>query len=473
LRQPGDRWIESDDAGLWEVWEDGDGTRSIWIGPSRHKQVEEIASTDDPKTAHLTRMAHAEPPWPAPLGGAAYHGIVGEIVRSIEPHTEADPAALLVQLVVACGSAMGRNAHHVVEADRHYSNLYVALVGQTARGRKGTSWGHVRRIVEAATASQLSPESEWNRRVLSGLVSGEGLIFHVRDPVERTGKDGDPEVVDAGEADKRLCVVEPELARVLAATARDGNTLSAVIRDAWDRGDLAVLARGREARNRATGAHVSIIGHITRDELRRTLTATESANGFANRIVWICVRRARLLAEGGSWRVADHSDLVQRLGDAIARGAGVGELRRSRAARELWISVYPDLSREIPGLLGAVTARAEAIVMRLALVYAVASRAKAIGAAHLRAGLEIWRYSMDSARYIFGEALGDPTADALLGALRRAPDGLTRTDLSGVLGRHASTAEIERALSVLAAAGYVSRETVATRGRPVERWRAS
>jgi len=51
---------------------------------------------------------------------------------------------------------------------------------------------------------------------------------------------------------------------------------------------------------RATGAHISSIGHITADELRRYLTATESANGFGNRQLWICTKRSKLLPEGGT-----------------------------------------------------------------------------------------------------------------------------------------------------------------------------
>lgn len=41
------------------------------------------------------------PLWPEPLGEAAYHGPVGDLVQAIEPHSEADPAALLVQALVA------------------------------------------------------------------------------------------------------------------------------------------------------------------------------------------------------------------------------------------------------------------------------------------------------------------------------------------------------------------------------------
>ena len=86
-------------------------------------------------------------PWPEPLAAEAYHGIVGEIVRRIEPETEADPAALLFQLLAAAGNVIGSEAYARVEATRHPPRLWVTLVGRTSKGRKGTSWEHIRALM--------------------------------------------------------------------------------------------------------------------------------------------------------------------------------------------------------------------------------------------------------------------------------------------------------------------------------------
>jgi len=51
-------------------------------------------------------------PEPAPLGEAAFHGLAGRIVHRIEPHSEADPAAILVQLLIAFGNLVGRLAEN-------------------------------------------------------------------------------------------------------------------------------------------------------------------------------------------------------------------------------------------------------------------------------------------------------------------------------------------------------------------------
>jgi hypothetical protein len=65
------------------------------------------------------------------LDPAALHGLAGEFVRLVGPHTEADPVALLTQLLVMFGNATGRGPHARAEADTHHTNLFVTLVGVT------------------------------------------------------------------------------------------------------------------------------------------------------------------------------------------------------------------------------------------------------------------------------------------------------------------------------------------------------
>ena len=136
-------------------------------------------------------------------------------------------------------------------------------------------------------------------------------------------------------------------------------------------------------------------------------------------------------------------------------------------------TIYPELSADRPGMLGAILGRAEAQVLRLALVYALLDRSAFIDVPHLMAALACWQYAEASARFIFGDSLGDPVADEILRALRERPEGMTRTELSHHFGRHLSSEQIGRALSVLARGNFVASTTEKTAGRPVERWRAS
>ena len=104
-------------------------------------------------------------------------------------------------------------------------------------------------------------------------------------------------VDDPGVTDKRLLVIESEFANVLKQIERQGNTLSVVGRQAWDGTTLGIMTKNSPAK--ATDPHISIIGHITTEELKRCLSTTESANGFGNRFLWVAVKRSKLLPEGG------------------------------------------------------------------------------------------------------------------------------------------------------------------------------
>jgi hypothetical protein len=414
----------------------------------------------------------AQPSWPEPLDRQAFYGIAGEIVRAIEPHTEADPAALLIQLLVGFGNLVGRGPYTAVEADRHGVNLFAALVGVSSKGRKGTSWGQIRRVLEGV-------DPKWTReRVQSGLSSGEGLIWSVRDqiekqqPVKERGRVVEYQTVveDPGISDKRLLAMEPELASTLRVMGRDGSTLSPLIRQAWDTGDLRVLTKNSPAVS--TGAHISIVGHITRDELLRHLNSTETANGFANRFLWVCCKRSKQLPEGGNIHGVDFGPFVRRLSHIAETARSAGRLERDDQARQIWHKVYGELSEGKPGLFGSVTGRAEAQVLRLSLAYALLDGASTIRAEHLLAGLAVWEYAESSARYIFGEALGNPVADLILKQLRMDPEGITRTEIRDLFGRHCKGPEIDAALRVLYETGMATNKHEQTSGRPAERWYA-
>lgn len=409
--------------------------------------------------------------WPEPLGEPAYHGLAGEIVRTIQPHTESHPVAILVQLLTAFGNCIGIKPHYRVESTKHRANLFIVLVGNTSKARKGTSWGRVEQLFRLV-------DNRWAEHCTdSGLNSGEGLIWAVRDPVTkgvRKGKGADSyledEVVDAGISDKRRLVIEEELASTLRVMDREGNTLSPLLRKAWDGHRLSSLTKNSPAV--ATGAHISIVGHITVDELRRYLCRTEMGNGFANRFLYLCVRRSNILPDGGN--LADDAlvPFAERLTQVVTAVRTIERVTMDDDAKAIWHAVYPDLSAGLPGLVGATTSRAEAQVIRLALLYALLDESRVIQPAHLRAALAVWEYVEVSARYIFGSAVGDPVADDILRSLRANPDGLSRTNISELFKRHKNRETIGLALDSLAQKKLAKSEQRKTEGRPVEVWRA-
>ena len=409
----------------------------------------------DPATSQPASITLPAPAgWPEPPAPEAFHGLPGAIVEKIAPHTEADPVAILTQLLVGCGALIGRGAHFQVEATVHHPHEFVVLMGDSAKARKGSSFDHVTRLL--AQADPVFPS-----RLTTGLSSGEGLIWAVRDPQGQ----------DPGARDKRLLIAEPEFVSVLKSTTREISTLSPTLRSAWDGRPLALLTRTAPARS--TDAHISIIGHITATELRHHTTRVELANGFLNRFVLVAVRRVRLLPEGGNAYPLKGSGLVRYLASVLKHAQAAGRVTLDPAARELWWHVYPQLTQPGDGLAGVICARAEAHTIRLALIYALLDGQRHIQQQHLQAALALWDYAARSATWALGQATGDPLAEQIHAALLRSPDGLTRTQISDLLHRNLPADQLQQALHALAATGRAQpqKKTLAA-GRPTEVWTA-
>ncbi len=435
------------------------------------KIVQDIGKKQGAKVDVIESEPLPEPPTRPELGDHAYHGLAGEIVEAIEPQTEADPAAILVQLLCSFGNLVGRSAHYIVEGTAHYANLFAVLVGATARGRKGTSEGRVRQLLRFA-------DEDWaTHRIASGLVSGEGIVWAVRDPIVESKpiKDkgkivGYEEIVsDPGIDDKRLLVIESEFASVLRAGRRETSTLSPTLRSAWDSGDLRTLAKNSPARS--TGAHISLVGHVTEEELRRTMPEVEGFSGFANRFLWVAVTRSKLLPDGG--QDLDLTAYADRLRTAAEHAKLVERMYRDDAATKLWRAIYADLAgTTAPGMFGAVTSRAEAQALRLSMIYALLDRSTTITTEHLDAAVAVWRYAEDSAGMIFGRSTGNVLADKILALIRSKP-GVGRRDMHRHLSGNVKAAAIAQALAEIRDAGLARVEKVSTGGRPGEQWFAT
>lgn len=401
----------------------------------------------------LTGVLAAPPGWPDPPDPAVFCGLAGAIVETIAPHTEADPVAVLGQLLVAAGSIIGRGAHFEIEATRHHPNEFVVVVGDSAKARKGSSWDHVARLLAGI-------DTGFATRTHTGLSTGEGLIWAVRDPAG----------ADPGAPDRRLLVVETEFASVLKATNRDINTLSPVLRNAWDGRPLQTLTRTSPAR--ATNPHVAVIGHITATELSAQLNTVEVANGFLNRFILLACRRVRLLPEGGHPDPLAGTGLDRQLTKAIAHAQHAGQVRFDPDARVAWWNTYPQLSQAETGLAGSICARAEAHVIRLALIYALLDCQTAIGNNHLTAALALYDYARRSAHWALGTASGDPLAEQIHAALTASPNGLTRTQIRDLFHRNQPAQAIDTALATLTQAGRARHQRHHTNGRPANIWAA-
>ncbi len=383
---------------------------------------------------------------PPILAEAAFYGLAGEFCRALAPSTEADPTALLAQVLIAFGAACGRGPHLMIDGSRHGVNEFAVIVGQSAKARKGTGW---RRSIETL---RYSDEEFFEDRVMGGLSSGEGLIFQIRDEVEGFNpKKQEHFVADPGISDKRLLLVEEEFSAILKQVEREGNILSQIVRQAWDSRTLSPLTKNN--RIRATNPHISIIGQITEVELRNRLSEVEIANGFGNRFLWFFVRRSKLLPFGAFF---DQSRFFgDRFRQALEFAKTVEGMAMSPAFMKDWEAIYPVLTEAAPGLAGSLTSRQEAHAMRLAMIFALLDQERVIDSRHLRAALAIIDFVSDSVYYIFGEASGDPVQDKIVKALDEGSGRMSLTEIYGLFDRHVPKNKLESALDELVRRGKI------------------
>lgn len=384
--------------------------------------------------------------WPT-LAEQAFYGLLGDIVRAATENSEADPAAVAITTLVHAGAAFGPGVYLKIGDTNHPPRLMAVVVGSSSRARKGTSAGPVRKLFEnAEKRNGLKP-----LQVSDGpLSSGEGIVYAVRDPGEKRNKNG--EIEDEGVADKRLVIYEGEFGGALKAAQRDGNTLSAIVRTAWDHGNIAPLTKSN--RIKASLAHICVLGHITRHELKELLETSDVWNGLVNRFLWICARRQKMVP----FPKPMDSNLVEHLSGRLAQSIGHASklscVSLAPDAIEIWKELYPAVSRDESGVLGVITARAEAQVLRLALVYALLDERDSICPEHLEAALAVWQYCHDSARYIFGDTETNPDSNKILLAL--AEGDKTQTQLNELFNGHLPANRLNTILTDLQAVGRIT-----------------
>lgn len=419
--------------------------------------------------------------FPDPMAEVAFIGPLGDSVHVLEPQVETCREALLLELLVFFGNAVGRTAHMQVARTRHFTNEYVVLVGQSSRARKGTVRDVAADVVKFA-------EPTWAERgVIGGATSGEGIIAAVRDPISKRRRatkqerkdialtheiDGEgylTEEVDPGVGDKRVVFDEAELSSVFKVATREGNTLSERFRRFYDTGSDQIA--NKNSPMRATDAHVSINGHITVEELRARLTELDAANGWGNRFLFCATRRVRRLPRHV---ISDYelATVARPLGDAISWARECEpEMTWAEEAWQRWEVFYNAVSDDVEGIAGALIARAESHVLRLAIMYAVADRSMAIRTDHLEAALSIWDYCSRSVEWVWAGMHGNADADRIFGALLAAGvAGLSRTGIRDLFSRNRSAVQIDLALDLLERRGVAIRRMVATGGRSAEWW---
>ena len=131
--------------------------------------------------------------------------------------------ALLVQLLVGFGNLIGHTAHFRVGGDVHFLNLYTVLIGDTATGGKGMSWGRCRSVLAKA-------DPDWceQNTTPGGIASGEGgRSTPSATPAARTKASRTSDSRHGTRVGRRFITV----------AAKDGSTVGPILRGFWDSGN--------------------------------------------------------------------------------------------------------------------------------------------------------------------------------------------------------------------------------------------
>ena len=408
--------------------------------------------------------------WPK-LDPGAYYGLAGEVVNTLLPCTESDPAALLLQYLTCFGNMVGRQPFIRIANADHYPNIFALIVGRTARSRKGTSAQDIRAVMERA-------DPDWVREnIKSGISSGEGIIEMVRDARYEMDKKTQTLVcVDPGVSDKRLLLDEREFSSALSKMKQETNIVSRVLREAWDCVPPILSTRTKHKPSIATEPLISMAAHITVDELRRKLEKLSLSDGFGNRFLYTCTDRSKLLPFGGNFDPAVLAELGRKTNEAVKTAQTRNAITFAEEAKPVWAALYAAVEGAplTAGLIDHLTARAAPQMLRLSMLYALLDSAPQIAAPHIQAAHALWRYCEASAGYIFSDTSGDHVADTLMHELELArPDGISRRDIiRDVFGGHTRAYEIIQALRKLEAAGKArcQKQQANGPGRPREMW---
>lgn len=387
-----------------------------------------------------------------------FYGPAGEIIKLANEYNEAHPAGMLLDFLATVGIIFGRNAYFNISQTRHYTNEYIARVGDSSTSRKGSGRDTINELCEILDLS-------FSSRILSGFGSPEAIISSVRDEFEqqRLDKKKNSFITTKvpGVKDKRLMIREAELASIFVLASKPDSRADVILRDGWDSKPLRNVVKGNTdgINNSAVCLEpmIGISGDTTRHELVAKMPRGADENGFGNRFLYCYVYRTKLCPLGGPQIDWLQSDAVMQLFDAISLARTRRYIPLTAAAEKAWARMYLKMeSNPLPGMAGKMTSRGPAHVRRLALIYALLDKCDTVEPRHLYAAKKLWDYCAESALFIFNNYTKDQL-EILDFIERKRTTNLTeiREELHQ---RHKLAAWITEQVNHLIRGGYVKKD---------------
>ena len=385
-----------------------------------------------------------------------FYGLAGEVGKTAATHTEVNPVAATGSFLSYLSAQIGRDAYLSVGNTFHHANVFTCHVGRSGRGRKGDAVSLTHRIRSRVEEVHSLIPGQYHG---GGLSTREGLALLIHDGYTQ-GKTEVPAIDD-----KRLWIVENEFANVLHQGKRDGNTLSAALRDTWD--GMSIKPAIKSARIWATDPHIALHVAVTPGELRELMTTRELSNGFANRFLMLWAERSCIEPFPQPASRETVNDLAGRTADIVQFAKGrypsTKDSRRmtlSESAMDAWAKAYRELARdEATDTLTGLVERSAPYALRLSMLFALTDKCLTIELHHLEAALAWVQYSRQSVRFIFTSAMeleknqaDQENAEKILNHLRLRPEGVTRKQINvDCFDRHESATKIDAAIGMLLA----------------------
>lgn len=430
-------------------------------------RINEAAARFDAAHSEDDLDLHRNAPRPDP---ACLYGLIGEVARAGSDTTEANPFAVALNFIAYLSAAVGRGPFLPVGNTYHHARIFGQHVGRTGRGRKGDAVSLIHRIDMALRATDPFIAPQVHR---GGLSSREGLVSLIHDGFTEGKNQVEPI------HDKRLWVVESEFANILQQSKRDGNTLSAALRDVWD--GVSLKPATKSNRLWATDPHIALSVAITPSELRSLMASRELTNGFANRFVMIWAERTKTLPFPQATPAETVAALAGKV-NAVLKFTGadrpvevdVMRMGLTPAAARMYSNLYRgELNDQSAGeKVNALLERHAPVLLRLSMLFALTDHADQINERHIGAALAWVRYWRESVLYVFstevdevGSEVVNTNATKIIEFLQQRGQA-TRAELTvECFQRHTTKSEIDAALDELLASSP-ARVVVETVPRP-------
>lgn len=396
-------------------------------------------------------VAHRSAPQPDP---ECLYGLIGDVARAGSDGTETNSYAIAANFMAYLACAIGRNPYLPIGNTWHHARLFVLHIGRSGRGRKGDALSLVMRIDQALRELSESHAPQIHR---GGLSSREGLVALIHDGYKQGRLDVAPIL------DKRLWVVESEFANVLHQGRRDGNTLSAALRDCWD--GVSMKPATKSNRLYASDPHVCLSGAISPGELLTLMKTRELTNGFANRFLMIWAERSQVLPFPKATAQATVDQVAQRILQVLEFVAAAQHDRRDSLGMEIspqaqwrYGQLYrTELNEECGNpVLTALLERRAPMLLRLATLFALTETQLRIDVQHIEAAAAWIRHSVASVRFVFLSAEGEAQmarvlemANQILEFLRRRESASRRDITVECFNRRATKRQIDAAIEHL------------------------